>query len=54
MDADLDEFGRTSLTVRLTIRVGERLCCTVRTTYVCLTGGTPAPWPDDLRVRLAD
>ncbi len=53
VDADLEKLGRTSLTVRFTIRVGERLCCTVRTTYVCLTGGTPAAWPDDLRARLA-
>ena len=53
VDADLEKLGRTSLTVRFTIRVGERLCCTVRTTYVCLTGGTSAPWPDDLRARLA-
>jgi acyl-CoA thioester hydrolase len=52
--ADLEKLGRTSLTVRFTIRVGERLCCTMRTTYVCRTGGESAPWPDDLRARLAD
>lgn len=52
VDADLEKLGRTSLTVRFAIRVGERLCCTVRTTYVCLTGGAPAAWPDDLRARL--
>lgn len=54
VDADLEKLGRTSLTVRFTIRVGERLCCTVRTTYVCLTGGSPTAWPEDLRARLAD
>lgn len=54
VDADLEKLGRTSLTVRFTIRVGERLCCTVRTTYVCLTGGTPTAWPEDLRARLSD
>ena len=50
--ADLEKLGRTSLTVRFEIRVGERLCCTVRTTYVCLVDGASAVWPDDLRARL--
>ncbi|WP_040337475.1 acyl-CoA thioesterase [Candidatus Blastococcus massiliensis] len=53
VDADLEKLGRTSLTVRFEIRVGDRLCCTVRTTYVCLTDGAPTAWPDDLRARLA-
>ena len=53
VDADLEKLGRTSLTVRFTIRVGERLCCTVRTTYVCLVDGTPTAWPEDLRARLS-
>ena len=53
VDADREKLGRTSLTVRFTIRVGERLCCTVRTTYVCLAGGAPTEWPEDLRARLA-
>ena len=52
VDADLEKLGRTSLTVRFTIRVGERLCCTARTTYVCLAGEESAPWPGDLRARL--
>ncbi len=52
LDVELDRLGRTSLTVRFEIRVGERLCCTVRTTYVCLADGAPAPWPDDVRARL--
>ncbi|MGY1752000.1 acyl-CoA thioesterase [Blastococcus sp. SYSU D01042] len=51
--AELEELGRTSLAVRFEIRVGDRLCCTVRTTYVCLSGGTPVEWPEDLRARLA-
>jgi acyl-CoA thioester hydrolase len=50
--AELEKLGRTSLTVRFEIRVGDRLCCTVRTTYVCLSGGTPTAWPEDLRARL--
>ena len=52
VDADLDTLGRTSLTLRFTIRVGERECCVVRTTYVCTADGASAPWPDDLRERL--
>jgi acyl-CoA thioester hydrolase len=52
VDAALEELGRTSLTVRFEIRVGERLCCTVRTTYVCLSEGASTAWPDDLRARL--
>jgi acyl-CoA thioester hydrolase len=54
VDADLDALGRTSATVRFTIRVGERECCVVRTTYVCTADGTPTPWPDDIRARLTD
>ena len=53
VDAALGQLGRTSLTVRFEIRVGERLCCTVRTTYVCLSDGASTAWPDDLRARLA-
>lgn len=53
VDAELEKLGRTSLTVRFEIRVGDRLCCTVRTTYVCTSGGAPTPWPDDLRAQLA-
>jgi acyl-CoA thioester hydrolase len=52
VDADLEKIGRTSLTLRFTIRVGDRLCCEVRTTYVCAAEGTPTPWPDDVRERL--
>jgi acyl-CoA thioester hydrolase len=52
VDADLEKIGRTSLTLRFTIRVGDRLCCEVRTTYVCAAAGTPTPWPDDVRERL--
>jgi acyl-CoA thioester hydrolase len=54
VDAELEKLGRTSLTVRFVIRVGARECCVVRTTYVCTAGGTPAPWPDDVRTRLTD
>ena len=53
VDADLDALGRTSLTLRFTIRVGERTCCEVRTTYVCTTDGASSPWPDDVRALLS-
>ena len=53
VDAATEKVGRTSVTVRFTVRVGERLCCVVRTTYVWLAdGGGSAPWPDDVRATL--
>ena len=53
VDADLEKLGRTSLTVRFTVRVGERTCCDVRTTYVCTADGAPTPWPDEIRSRVS-
>jgi acyl-CoA thioester hydrolase len=53
VDAELEKLGRTSLTVRFAIRVGTRVCCEVRTTYVCTAAGTPTPWPDDVRALLS-
>ena len=53
VDAGLEKLGRTSLTVRFTIRVGERVFCEVRTTYVCTADGSPAPWPEDIRALLS-
>jgi acyl-CoA thioester hydrolase len=38
--------------VRFTVRVGERVCCVVRNTYVATAGGAAVPWPDDVRARL--
>jgi acyl-CoA thioester hydrolase len=52
VDAELEKLGRSSLTVVFTVRVGERVCCTVRTTYVATADGRPAPWPDEVRARL--
>ena len=52
VDAETERVGRTSVTVRFTVRVGERVCCVVRTTYVCLTPAGTAPWPDGVRARL--
>ena len=52
VDAETETVGRTSVTVRFTVRVGERDCCVVRNTYVWLADGAAAPWPDDVRARL--
>jgi Predicted thioesterase len=52
VDVAAERLGRTSVAVRFTVRVGERVCCVVRTTYVGTSGGTPTPWPDDVRARL--
>ena len=52
VDVELEGLGRTSLTLVFAVRVGDRLCCTVRTTYVAVAGGSPVPWPDEVRGRL--
>jgi acyl-CoA thioester hydrolase len=52
VEAESERVGRTSVTVRFTVRVGERVCCVVRTTYVGTAGGASVPWPDDVRERL--
>jgi acyl-CoA thioester hydrolase len=52
VDAELDTLGRTSLAVRFVIRVGDRICCEVRTTYVCTADGASTPWPDEVRALL--
>ncbi len=54
VDAETEQLGRTSVTVRFTIRVDERECCVVRNTYVATDDGRPTPWPDDIRVSLTD
>jgi acyl-CoA thioester hydrolase len=38
--------------VRYTVRVGERVCCVVRNTYVATDGGRPTPWPEKIRSAL--
>jgi acyl-CoA thioester hydrolase len=53
VDAELAELGRTSLTLRFVIRVGERESCEVRTTYVCTVGGASSPWPDEIRALVS-
>jgi acyl-CoA thioester hydrolase len=52
VDADTEKLGRTSVTVRFTIRVGERVCCVVRNTYVATDAGRPTAWPDGIRAAL--
>ncbi len=50
VDVGTDRVGRTSFVVAFAVRVGERPCCTVRTTYVLVdTEGRPTPVPEDLR-----
>ncbi len=49
VDAELEGIGRTSFRLAFAVRVGERLCCTVRTTYVLVSDEKPTPVPDDLR-----
>jgi acyl-CoA thioester hydrolase len=52
IDAETEKLGRTSVTVRYTIRVGDRVCCVVRNTYVATDSGQATPWPDDIRAAL--
>ena len=50
VDGLVERVGRTSFVVSLTISVGDRLCCRVRTTYVLTDHErTPTRVPDDLR-----
>jgi acyl-CoA thioester hydrolase len=53
VDVELEKLGRTSLVLRFRILVGARVCCEVRTTYVCIAAGAPTPWPDEVRARLS-
>ncbi len=50
VDAVCERVGGTSFVVAYGVRVGERLCCAVRTTYVLVGGdGRPVRVPEDLR-----
>lgn len=50
IDGAVEKVGRSSFVLGFAIRVGERHCCTVRTTYVTLdAGGRPTRIPDRLR-----
>ena len=50
VDGVVERLGRTSFTFILTIRVDQRVCCVVTTTYVLVDDeGRPVPLPEDLR-----
>jgi acyl-CoA thioester hydrolase len=52
VDGTVERVGRTSFVVAMTISVGERLCCRVRTTYVLTDADrAPTPVPEDIRTR---
>ncbi len=54
VDGTVERVGRTSFVVAMTVAVGDRLCCRVRTTYVLTDlDRTPTPVPDDVRARWA-
>lgn len=53
VDGEVERVGRTSFVTVLTISVGDRVCCTVRTTYVMTDlERNPTPVPDELRTLL--
>jgi len=54
VDAACERIGGTSFNLGLLVRVGERPCCSVRTTYVLVDpAGRPTRVPDDLRAQWA-
>jgi acyl-CoA thioester hydrolase len=53
VDAELDRLGRTGLTIAFTIRVEQRVCCVVRTTYVSVRDGVAVPWSEGVRARIS-
>ncbi|HWH28087.1 MAG TPA: thioesterase family protein [Mycobacteriales bacterium] len=54
VDAGTERIGGSSFTIAFDIRVGDRRCCTVRTTYVLVdVDGRPTRVPDDLRAAWA-
>jgi acyl-CoA thioester hydrolase len=54
VDVSCLRIGTTSLVLGFDVRVGDRLCCRVETTYVHIDGdGRPEPVPDDARAMLA-
>jgi acyl-CoA thioester hydrolase len=50
VDCRPQRVGRTSLTLRCTVRRGEEVLAVGTTTYVCVRAGAPAPVPAVLRV----
>lgn len=54
VDAECARVGTSSFAVRFHVRVAERLCCTVTTTYVLVDSAGPSPVPHDLRAAWLD
>jgi acyl-CoA thioester hydrolase len=51
LDTTCERVGGTSFVLASAVRVAERLCCTVRTTYVLVDAADrPVRVPDDLRL----
>ena len=50
LDCRAEEVGRTSLTLRCTVRRGDEVLAVGRTTYVCVRAGAPVTVPEVLRV----
>ena len=46
-------MGTSSFGMSFDIRVGERTCCQVETTYVLADNGRPTPLPDEMRAKLS-
>lgn len=52
LDVGCTRIGGSSFVLAVDVRVGERTCCLVQTTYVLVDeAGVPARVPDDLRAR---
>jgi acyl-CoA thioester hydrolase len=47
--AQCTRVGTSSFVLRFDLRVGERVCCIVETTYVLAEDGRSRPLPDDVR-----
>lgn len=54
VDVDCLRIGTTSITLGFDVRVGERRCCRVETTYVHIDAdGRSTPVPDEVRTALS-
>jgi acyl-CoA thioester hydrolase len=49
VDAECTRVGTSSFALRFLVRVGDRACCEVSTTYVLVDSTGPTRVPDDLR-----
>jgi acyl-CoA thioester hydrolase len=52
VDTRCDRVGTSSFAMHFEVRVGERVCCVVDTTYVFAADGRPRPLPDAARAAL--